>query len=61
MNARRFIPGSWLVVLLLLVAVCLGCVACETTEPDNESVKPWNSPEGWQNGNLQMMQQQGGH
>jgi hypothetical protein len=58
MNVRRFIRTTRFPLLVLLVAVALGCASCSTTEPDNESVKPWNSPEGWQNGNLQMLQQQ---
>jgi F0F1-type ATP synthase assembly protein I len=50
-------------LLILLLAIGFGAAACSTTndEPDNESVKPWNSPEGWQNGQMQMMQQQQGH
>jgi hypothetical protein len=23
---------------------------CATTDPDNTSVRPWNSPKGWENG-----------
>jgi hypothetical protein len=59
MSVCRFIQKTRFPLLLLLLAVGLGGAACSTTESDNESVKPWNSPEGWQNGNLQMMQQQG--
>jgi hypothetical protein len=42
----------WLV--LLLVVVSLGAYGCSTTndEPENVSSKPWNSPEGYQNGML---------
>jgi hypothetical protein len=59
MSVYRFIQKTRSSLLLLILAVGLGCAACSSTEPDNESVKPWSSPEGWQNGNLQMMQQQG--
>jgi hypothetical protein len=43
-------PRVWLFVVL--VTVGLGGFGCATDEPDNASSKPWNSPEGWQNGNL---------
>jgi hypothetical protein len=42
--------------LMALVAVISGCAS---TESDNASVRPWNSPEGWQGGALgDMMDQQ---
>jgi hypothetical protein len=48
MQVRRI----WLVLALSVVA--LGGFGCGTTgsDPDNASSKPWNSPEGYQNGNL---------
>jgi ABC-type glycerol-3-phosphate transport system substrate-binding protein len=60
MNSRRFTIRTRPLLLLLLLAIGLGAAACSTTDddPDNQSVKPWNSPEGWQNGNMQMLQQQ---
>jgi hypothetical protein len=56
MNARLFIRVRHFPLLLLLMVVSLACAGCGSTEPDNESVKPWNTPEGWQGGSLQMMQ-----
>jgi hypothetical protein len=46
--ARR----TWLWLALALVAA--GGFGCGTPgdEPANASAKPWNSPEGYQNGNL---------
>ncbi len=44
-----------LVVLAAMVAVISGCAS---TEPDNASVRPWNSPEGWQGGMLGGMDNQ---
>ncbi len=61
MSARRFIFETRPLLLLLLLAVGLGAAACSSTDPDNEAIKPWDSQEGWQNGQLQMMQQQGQH
>ena len=44
-------------MLFALLVVGLGCAGC-ATDPENESEKPWSSPEGWQGGTLplQMMQ-----
>jgi hypothetical protein len=40
--------------LLLLATFALGLmltVGCKTTdEPENTSVRPWNSPKGWETG-----------
>lgn len=43
MNAR----GS--LALLLLVALTT-LVGCATTDPGNESARPWNSPKTWETG-----------
>jgi hypothetical protein len=47
---------QWLLLLAfgMLLAVVSGCT---TDEPDNASVRPWNAPEGWENG-LPIMNQQ---
>jgi len=47
--------------LVLLIAVAVIAVfssGCASTESDNASVRPWNSPEGWQNGMLGGMDYQ---
>jgi hypothetical protein len=47
--------------LLLLSALCLGAgliSGCSTVESNNESVRPWNSPQGWENGQLNGMDYQ---
>ena len=36
-----------LLALLALAGIISGCA---TSEPDNASVRPWNSPAGWENG-----------
>jgi hypothetical protein len=38
-----------LFALAALVTVISGCAS---TESDNASVRPWNSPEGWEGGML---------
>jgi hypothetical protein len=43
------IRSSWLLCFLFAL-VLLGAAGCATTDPDNASVRPWNSPTGWENG-----------
>lgn len=38
--------------MLVLAALATVISGCSSTEPENESVRPWNSPEGWQGGSL---------
>jgi hypothetical protein len=47
---RWFISNSRWAVLLLLVLAAVVFVGCATTESDNMSERPWNSPQGWENG-----------
>jgi hypothetical protein len=59
MNPARSIKNHrGALLLLVLLAVGLGCAGCGSTEPRNASAKPWNSPEGWQNGNIPGMMTQ---
>jgi hypothetical protein len=51
----RAVKWLW---LLLLGSVLVAVSGCETNEPENASVRPWNAPQGWENGNLPMMNQQ---
>lgn len=45
--------------LLFLLGAVLFCVSgCATDEPDNASVRPWNSPEGWNSSALGGMDYQ---
>jgi len=48
---------KWL-LLLLLGSALVGGSGCETNEPENASVRPWNAPQSWENGNMPMMNQQ---
>jgi hypothetical protein len=37
-------------LLLLLAAVALVISGCASDDPENASVRPWNSPATWENG-----------
>jgi len=53
-------PSSPLAALfLLLTLLVLGVCGCSTTETENASARPWNSPSGWENGMPGGMMQQG--
>jgi hypothetical protein len=38
------------VLLLLLASATLGLIGCATTESENLSERPWNSPKSWETG-----------
>ena len=44
---RRAAHWLW---LLALGAVLFGVAGCATNESDNASSRPWNTPQGWENG-----------
>jgi hypothetical protein len=45
--------------MLVLAAFAALFSGCASTESDNASVRPWDSPEGWQGGALgNMLDQQ---
>jgi hypothetical protein len=46
----------WL-LLFLLGTMLFGASGCATNEPENASVRPWNTPQGWEGG-MPMMNQQ---
>jgi hypothetical protein len=43
--------------LILFGAALFGVGGCTTNEPENASVRPWNTPQGWEGGS-QMLNQQ---
>jgi len=45
-------------LFLLFAGVLFGVTGCESTEPENDSVRPWNSPQGWEGNGMPMMNQQ---
>jgi hypothetical protein len=50
--------SSSLLFCLLFALILLGASGCASTDPNNESVRPWNSPIGWENGVPSGMYQQ---
>ncbi|HZT22675.1 MAG TPA: hypothetical protein VFB55_07185 [Verrucomicrobiae bacterium] len=46
----------WLWLSLALATLFLAA-GCASTEPDNASTRPWNTPQGWEGG-LPIMDQQ---
>lgn len=50
--------AAHLFLLVLLTAMAAFFSGCASTESDNASVRPWNSPEGWQGGALGGMETQ---
>ena len=41
---------SSFLLLMLFAVMLLGAVGCASTEPQNASVRPWDAPQGWENG-----------
>ncbi|HWD92351.1 MAG TPA: hypothetical protein VG938_08380 [Verrucomicrobiae bacterium] len=50
--------GSSCLLLMLFALLLLAASGCASTEPDNASVRPWDSPMGWENGIPSGMYQQ---
>ncbi|HEV2692719.1 MAG TPA: hypothetical protein VG347_07450 [Verrucomicrobiae bacterium] len=44
------IRPAQLVLLLVLASLAMLISGCATTESDNNSERPWNSPAGWESG-----------
>jgi len=47
---KRSLPKLGLLLLLVLVGWSLGLTGCATSDPDNMSARPWNSPKSWEGG-----------
>jgi len=58
---KKFPSGPHGAFFLLLILLGLGVCGCSSTEPDNASARPWNSPSGWENGLPGGMMPQQGH
>ena len=44
------ISAAKILLLLALGGMFTFVSGCATVEPDNASVRPWNTPQGWENG-----------
>ena len=47
---KRFCPHLRASLLLLIGLGAFLLAGCASTETDNLSARPWNSPKGWENG-----------
>jgi len=48
---KRVLLNPRAVLLLLLLLTTIGLTACATSDDsDNASVRPWNTPKGWETG-----------
>lgn len=51
MNPRGGIRGAWLLFALVLAALVVGMAGCATTsDNENASERPWNTPKNWEYG-----------
>jgi hypothetical protein len=57
MNFSQFIHKRRLLLCVALLGIVLGGFGCGTEDEANTSVKPWNSPEGFQNSGIPSMMQ----
>lgn len=42
--------AAHLFLFLVLAALALTFSGCATDDPENNSVRPWNAPQSWENG-----------
>lgn len=49
MNPRFLRLGRCLLAIVALATLVL-VTGCGSTEPDNQSTRPWNSPKSWEGG-----------
>jgi hypothetical protein len=39
-----------LILIIAFATILLGITGCKTTDPSNDSARPWNAPQGWEGG-----------
>ena len=44
------VPAFRLLLLVALGAVLVSVGGCQSDDPENMSVRPWNAPKGWEGG-----------
>jgi hypothetical protein len=44
------VRAAQLFLLLALVTLALAVSSCASDESENDSVRPWNAPQSWENG-----------
>ena len=49
-NVRAPAEVRAVLLLLLLLLAVIGAAGCASTESENMSARPWNSPKSWENG-----------
>jgi len=47
---KKLLVSPRAIFLLLLTSTVLALAGCSTTDSENRSERPWNSPKGWENG-----------
>ena len=47
---KRFLVSPRAIFLLLLTLTVLALAGCSTTDSENASERPWDSPKSWENG-----------
>jgi hypothetical protein len=53
---RLFLKSLWLVLMLIAVGGAVGC-ATSNVDAENKGERPWNAPQGWENGMPPSMMQ----
>jgi|GEM_PF-2045733 len=53
-SGKKLLSTPFLLMFLALISLVLGVTGCGSLdkEPENVSTRPWNSPEGYDHGNL---------
>ena len=46
-------------LVLCLASLALGMIGCASTEPENVSSRPWDTPQSWETGALPSSLNQG--
>jgi hypothetical protein len=47
---KQFLASPRPIFLLLLTLTVLALAGCSTTDSENASERPWDSPKNWENG-----------